>query len=45
MPDPDEIPDFISFGDETEAISYVFGAFPLWAATPGAQYWLSEYAE
>lgn len=45
MPDPDDMPDFISFGDESEAISYVFGAFPLWAATPGAQYWLNEYAE
>lgn len=45
MPDPDEMPEFISFGDESEAISYVFGAFPLWAATPGAQYWLHEYAE
>jgi len=45
MPDPDEMPETISFGDESEAISYVFGAFPLWAATPGAQYWLNEYAE
>ncbi len=45
MPDPDDMPEFISFGDESEAISYVFGAFPLWAATPGAQYWLNEHAE
>lgn len=42
MPDPDEMPEMISFGDESEAVSYVFGAFPLWAATPGAQYWLNE---
>lgn len=45
MPDPDEMPEFVSFGDESEAVSYVFGAFPLWAATPGAQYWLHENVE
>ncbi|RLT43232.1 MAG: hypothetical protein DWI57_04695, partial [Chloroflexi bacterium] len=45
MPDPDEMPEMISFGDESEAVAYVFGAFPLWAATPGAQYWLHEYVE
>lgn len=42
MPDPEEMPETFSFGDESEAIAYVFGAFPLWAATPGAQYWLQE---
>ncbi|HRJ44376.1 MAG TPA: hypothetical protein PL105_20955, partial [Caldilineaceae bacterium] len=45
MPDPDEMPGMFGFGDEAEAVSYVFGAFPLWAATPGAQYWLHENVE
>jgi len=45
MPDPDEMPEIFNFGDESEAVAYVFGAFPLWAATPGAQYWLHEYVE
>ena len=42
MPHPDEMPETIIFGDESEAVSYVFKTFPLWAATPGAQYWLQE---
>jgi len=45
MPDPDEITGVFGFGDKSEAVTYVFGAFPLWAATPGAQYWLQEYVE
>lgn len=45
MPDPNEMSEMFGFGDESEAVSYVFGAFPLWAATPGAQYWLHENVE
>lgn len=42
MPGPDEVPDFIQFGEESEAAAYVVKSFPLWASTPGAQYWLQE---
>ncbi|MFZ1756319.1 MAG: hypothetical protein WBO46_04970 [Caldilineaceae bacterium] len=42
MPDPDEMSEAIIFGEESEAMAYVFSTFPLWASTPGAQYWLSE---
>lgn len=42
MPEPGEVPEFIQFGDESEAAAYVSGSFPLWASTPGSQYWLQE---
>lgn len=45
MLDPDDMPDMMQFGEESEATAYVASCFPLWAATPGAQYWLQENLE
>lgn len=45
MIDPDDMPDLMQFGEESEATAYVASCFPLWASTPGAQYWLQENLE
>lgn len=37
---PRKLPDYISWGDETEAIAYVDGAAEAWASTPGSLVWL-----
>jgi tetratricopeptide (TPR) repeat protein len=36
---PRTLPDFIGWGDENEAIAYVYGSAPAWAATTGALAW------
>jgi tetratricopeptide (TPR) repeat protein len=38
---PDRLPDFVGFGDESEAVSYVAGALDNWRATDGALSWLA----
>ena len=42
---PDEPPDAIRFGGETEAIDYAFDFLPGWRLTPGALDWLEDVAE
>lgn len=37
---PEDLPDFISWGDETEAIAYAHAAAEAWVSTPGAWAWL-----
>lgn len=41
---PREIPEYIQFGDETEAVDYVDAAGPLWLQEPGALDWLRQAA-
>lgn len=41
-PLPEELPDFMGFGDENEAIDYAAGHFGNWWGTPGAIPWLKE---
>jgi len=38
---PRQLPGFIGFGDENEAVSYAAGAITVWRETPGAIEWLS----
>jgi len=42
---PPELPDFISPGEETEAVSFVAEFLPTWRATPGAIPWLRRTLE
>jgi tetratricopeptide (TPR) repeat protein len=37
---PRQLPDYIGFGDENEAVSYAAGAIAIWRETPGALEWL-----
>ena len=37
---PKRLPDYVGFGDESEAIDYAAGAAALWASVPGALAWL-----
>src|SRR5262249_55590310 len=37
---PRQLPDYIGFGDENEAVSYAAGAISIWRETPGALEWL-----
>jgi len=37
---PQELPDYIGWGDETEAIAYAHGAAEAWTSTPDAMAWL-----
>jgi hypothetical protein len=37
---PDESPEFIALGEESEAVAYAWDALVLWAETPGALDWL-----
>ncbi len=39
---PRQLPDYIGFGDENEAVSYAAGALAIWRETPGALDWLSS---
>ncbi|MCC7526920.1 MAG: hypothetical protein IT342_00275 [Candidatus Melainabacteria bacterium] len=39
---PAESPDYIGFGDESEAISYVMQTSYLWGDTEGAETWMAE---
>ena len=41
-PAPDHVPEYIGFGDETEAIAYALDAAKVWLATEGALAWLRE---
>ena len=38
---PKRLPDYIGFGDESEAVEYADGAAALWAGVPGALVWLA----
>lgn len=38
---PDELPDYISPGDEDEAVAYVSGADAAWSGTKGAKAWVA----
>lgn len=40
---PRNLPDYIGFGDENEAIEYVVNAIEAWQKTEGALEWLLEY--
>jgi tetratricopeptide (TPR) repeat protein len=40
---PRQLPGYIGFGDENEAVSYAAGALDLWRATPGAIEWLTSH--
>jgi tetratricopeptide (TPR) repeat protein len=39
---PRQLPGYIGFGDENEAVSYAAGAITVWRETPGAIEWLSS---
>jgi tetratricopeptide (TPR) repeat protein len=39
---PRELPEYISFGGESEAVSYAAGAIEAWRDTEGALMWLAE---
>ncbi len=39
---PKRLPEYISFGDETEAVYYAAANLAAWAKTPGALEWLGE---
>lgn len=39
---PRQLPEYISFGDESEAVSYAAGAVEAWRETEGALTWLAE---
>jgi len=39
---PRRLPEYVMFGDETEAQSYAAEALPIWRKTPGAVDWLRE---
>lgn len=41
-PLPRELPEYISLGEESEAVSFVAGAMPAWRTTPGAIPWLRK---
>lgn len=39
---PDTLPDYVGFGDESEAVAYVFRAMESWFETEGAIIWLAD---
>jgi tetratricopeptide (TPR) repeat protein len=39
---PKQLPDYVGFGDESEAIDYAYGAAASWAVVPGALAWLES---
>jgi tetratricopeptide (TPR) repeat protein len=39
---PKRLPDYVGFGDESEAVAYAAGAAALWARVPGALVWLDR---
>ncbi|MFP3896418.1 MAG: tetratricopeptide repeat protein [Anaerolineales bacterium] len=42
---PDTLPDYVGFGDESEAVAYVYRALESWFETKGAMLWLAEQSE
>jgi hypothetical protein len=42
---PDEQPQYIGRGDESEAISYVYDSWTIWDKTEGAFDWLYEFKQ
>lgn len=40
---PQEMPDYMSFGDSSEAVNYVSESWQLWTNTKGALDWLSKF--
>jgi tetratricopeptide (TPR) repeat protein len=41
---PQALPEYIGFGDESEAVAYIAEAMPAWLRTSGALEWLRVYA-
>jgi tetratricopeptide (TPR) repeat protein len=39
---PKRLPEYVGFGDESEAVEYAAGAAALWASVPGALAWLEH---
>src|SRR6266508_952355 len=39
---PKRLPDYVGFGDDSEAVDYAAGAAALWASVPGALTWLDS---
>jgi tetratricopeptide (TPR) repeat protein len=39
---PKRLPDYVGFGDDSEAVDYAAGAAALWASVPGALAWLDS---
>jgi tetratricopeptide (TPR) repeat protein len=39
---PKRLPDYVGFGDDSEAVDYAAGATALWASVPGALTWLES---
>jgi hypothetical protein len=39
---PNQLPDYVGFGDESEAVDYAAGAMALWPGVPGALAWLES---
>jgi tetratricopeptide (TPR) repeat protein len=39
---PKRLPDYVGFGDDSEAVDYAAGATALWASVPGAVAWLQS---
>ena len=37
---PRRLPDYVGFGDDSEAVDYAASATALWASVPGAHTWL-----
>ncbi|GFP31156.1 hypothetical protein HKBW3S44_00911 [Candidatus Hakubella thermalkaliphila] len=42
---PKRLPQYIGFGDESEAVDYASGALEAWRKTPGALGWLEDITE
>ncbi len=41
---PEELPDMVGFGDESEAIAYAADNHEAWRSTPGAIDWLRSFS-
>lgn len=39
---PKRLPDYVGFGDQSEAVDYAAGAAALWVSVPGALAWLEQ---
>lgn len=37
---PEQLPDYVGFGDKNEAVVYVYASFENWIVTPGALEWM-----
>jgi len=42
---PKELPEYMGFGDENEAVLYTYETSFLWESTPGALNWLSDFRQ